>query len=450
MMQKLMYFVAAMILLISFLPFASTNLPVIVGSYHFWAMTWAILLLVFAPKVFSHHLMLLVIVLGAYLLLSLNTFCIDVDEWNKGVLWNDFYMMAVAVSIFCYFDVNKDYKGLAKISKFAVVLIAFTAVMTILVAMTDPYYSRTISATEEMKLEMLSSAELASLRRLQRFGAGARGDGFGFMILIPMAIYYLKTNLKLNFSKKWLWVLIVVCLFALLQMQFATLLLFGIALAAMALVPIKRRVITLSVITIIALIFINIPPITFANLFYDIASSLGNEENALATRMNAIGEYIEYGGGVIEHNAVSGRLDLRYVTSLQAFFDNPFFGRYFLTNLPMMDGGEEHLFIMNKLVTIGVIGFSFWFAVFYSFIKKQLSTLNKQYQYYFLVAIVGILAYGLFKVVIARQAWPLVFVVIPGFYYLPLLNKKNNRRKSSTIPPTHEMNDTLKSNQSFK
>lgn len=64
----------------TFLPIVSNNLPRYIGSQHLYAIIWGISLILLCPKVFMQKIMLLLIVYGFLLGLMLNTFWTNMTE----------------------------------------------------------------------------------------------------------------------------------------------------------------------------------------------------------------------------------------------------------------------------------------------------------------------------------------------------------------------------------
>jgi len=414
-----------------FLPLAYANFPPIIGSYHVWVLVWGISLLMFFPKVFLQKIMLFVYLLGIYLWFMLQTFWSEMDPWQIGTLWKDYYAIIVAVSIISYFTYTKDYKNLALLTKYAVIFIFITAVLTIIVSIMDPMYSRNISMYEMEK--EFSEIYINQLRRLQKWGAGTRGDGFGFMVLFSFLMYYYKSKEKIFLSKIWIVVILGVCMLALLRMQFTTLLIYGIMVFILALVKPKNRILTFVILSILILLYIIIPTEIFASFFFRISDALQGQK-VLSAYFKDMGIYMTIGGGEIEGNAVSVRMDVRYASAWEYFKANPLFGTYFNQNSTYGRLGEGHLFLMNKLTVIGLVGFILWALPFFVFYKKISQNFSKDFKYFFIIGFLAIILYGLVKVVIVRQAWMLVFVILPGMYYLPLLKKE-------TIDSTKKQNE---------
>jgi len=414
-----------------FMPLLHANLPPFIRSYHSWVFVWGISLVVFAPKVFIQKTMLFVYLLGVYLWLMLNTVWMEMDPWQNRTFWGDYYAMFLAVSIITYFTYTKNYIDLAILTKFSVIFIGITALMTIIVSIFDPMYSRNIVAFEMEQI--FSDSYINRIRGFQRWGAGSRGDGFGFIALPPLLLYYLKSKKRIFLTERWIWLFIIVLMIAIIRMQFATLLIFGFILLFLASIKPKNRKLTFAVLFFLMVLFIIVPSEIFASFFFRISHYFENQE-VLKRYFDDIGSYISMGGGEIVGNAVSGRVDVRYTSAWEYFIDNPLFGTYFNQDSTYNSSlGEGHLFLMNKLTVTGLVGFLLWLLPFWFCYKAISRDFKKDFKFVFILVLLGIILYGLIKVIIVRQAWMLFFVIIPGMYYLPLLKKEtiNNTNKQN-------------------
>jgi len=53
---------------------------------------------------------------------------------------------------------------------------------------------------------------------------------------------------------------------------------------------------------------------------------------------------------------------------------------------------------------------------------------DKQFAFYFLLSVFSIIALGTMKTLTGRDLWYTFFIILPGFYYLPLLKKNTHER----------------------
>ena len=98
----------------------------------------------------------------------------------------EYYQILIGISIITYFNISKDYKGLALITKYTLLFIVITAFMTIFTSFIDPMYAR------NMFVKTLEGEESRIL--INKYGAGTYGTVIAFMGLMPVLIYYFKKN----------------------------------------------------------------------------------------------------------------------------------------------------------------------------------------------------------------------------------------------------------------
>jgi hypothetical protein len=78
---------------------------------------------------------------------------------------------------------------------------------------------------------------------------------------------------------------------------------------------------------------------------------------------------------------------------------------------------------MNKLTTTGLVGTIFFLTILIYHIKIVTKRMKVDHMFFFLLAMLSIISYGLIKNLTGREAWYAFFVVIPGLYYLPIIFK---------------------------
>lgn len=417
--EKYFRFVIAMQMVMTFLLVVKYRLPAYLGSPHVWALVWGISLLLFKPKVFTQKLMLMVGLYGVFLLLMLNVFWIAMDDWNVKLLWNEFYQIAVGISIISYFYVSEDYIGLAKITKYTLIFLFITAVMTNITASIDPMYARYI---------FIESLEGESSRHLiDKFGAGNYGTVIAYMAIIPLLIYYFKNN-NLIQQKKWGVALLISLFFiTIFRMQIFTNIIVAVVLAIISWLSVKNREKTYIALGILAIIVMVIPTEAYVDTFYILSEKFSNMED-VSFKFKEVGSYLEYGEETVGHgNAFTGRAD-RFPILADTFSKSPIFGCFFLTDSSGYGYLQEcgHLYWMNKLTVTGIVGFLFFVSILVMFLQQEKKKFEDEFRNYFMLAILSIIIYGLFKNVVNRECWYLFFVIIPGMYYLPLLNKREN------------------------
>jgi len=405
-------------MLTTFLPLVSNRLPAYIGSHHLWTIVWGISLFFFKPKVFVQKLMLLVLIYALFLWFMFQFAWQNMDAYNSHLLWNELYAIVVGCSIFTYFQVSRDFYGLAKLIKFTILFVIITAILTLIASVIDPLFFRSIFSigTKSIQAKYLSN----------KLGAAGYGYILGYTAIIPLLIYFYKNNDLVNTRKSILFLIITLFFFVIIRVQIFTNIMFVVIFILLALVSAKKRTRTLVVVSVFFLIIIIIPNSTYINFLNNLSEDLNNLSD-VSYKLKEFAVYLEQGNDVGDKNAVAGRVE-RYPMLFKVFPKSPIFGCYFFTDYTGNGYKEEaaHLYWMNKLTVTGLSGFLLYFLIIVFFLKNEIKNINKEYRYYFILSILVILLYGLFKNIIGRETWYMFFVIIPGIYYLPLLNKRHD------------------------
>ena len=194
---KYFRFIAFMLMASNFLPLIFNNLPPVVRSHHVWTALWAVSLVLFYPRVFTERLMLHVLLYGLFILVLFFLLVIDMDDWNKRMLIREFYAIAIAVSVITYFQIRQDYIGLAIITKWVLIFLIFTAIMTIVSANIDPLYARKLTGISSVKDEEARDLILS----MRRYGGGDYATAIAFFGFIPLT-YLLSQKHRTKYCSK--------------------------------------------------------------------------------------------------------------------------------------------------------------------------------------------------------------------------------------------------------
>jgi hypothetical protein len=415
-------FLAFMLMISTFLPLVFANLPPVIKSHHIWTIAWFASLLIFKFKILNQKFLGLVLVYGlVMILILLNTLWIDIDEWNRNQILNEFYEITVAVSVIIYFRMEGDYVGLANIVKWTIIFLLITAIMSFITSMINPTYARDIigvsTATNESEREQILS--------YQKYGGGGYGTAAALVCLFPLLIYYFKNNSESYYSKKYLVLIIILFLIALFAIQIFANIIIALIIIVFSWFGSKNARKGFITITILTVIFLLIPVQVYVDLFLNIASKF-NPDSVLYTKFTDMAMFFATGGSY-EETGIGGRAS-RYPMLWESFRANPFFGHY-LSSLRYKDISlGVHLFWMNKLAVYGLLGTIPFIYIIYKSIKINLRNFDKEFAFYFLLSMFSIVALGAMKTLVGRELWYTFFIIVPGFYYLPLLKKKSNER----------------------
>lgn len=410
-----------MLVINTFLPVVANNLPPGIGSFHPWALLWLLSIIVMKPKLLFHKSVFLILLYGGVVvLLLLNTLWNQVSVWDKNVLRVEFYYFIVAISVIWYFRMSKDYRGLALLTKWTLIFIGITAVLSIYSASIDPIYARHFVGGR------FSTVELEYFKRL---GGGSYGFAGTLICLFPIMVYYYRNNNRSLFSKKIILIFGILCFIALIRMQIVANILLLTVIIGVSLLGSKKINRSLLLIGIFLIIFLLIPTSFYADLLLRI-NSYFNPDSHVHYKLTDMAEFINTGD--YYGTAVGSRV-ARYPLLIDAFLKNPIFG-YYVTNETANIGAGGHLYWMHKLAVYGLFGLILIIAIHYNHIKTNLRYFDKEFAFFFLISVFSIIALGLMKNLAGREMWFTYFVILPGIYYLPILkhNKKRNLVKGPT------------------
>jgi len=402
-----------------FLPVVSNHLPAYIGSWKIWLLIFEISLILLKPKVIWNKLVLIVLIYGLFIFIMLQSFWVGMDEWNKENLKTEYLAILLAITFISYFKVSQDFKGLAIVTKYALIFIGITGIMTIYASYVFPMYAR---------LLFMEYYEGDLARELAfRFGAGDYGFVLVFVAILPCLIFYFKNNHLFFLKEKWaIGLFILILVIALIRMQIFTNILVGFIFSIIAFLSVKKRVRNSIIIGIIAFVFVIIPQSVYINTLYGLSESTKGIED-VSYKFKEFAVYLET-GGTIKQNEVSYRAS-RFPMLLNAFKQSPLLGCFYPNEAFGFGYNQEgaHLYWMNKLTVTGIVGFLFYISILIVFIRSQLKNIKGEFVYYFILALLSVIVYGFFKNVAGRDVWFVFFIIIPGMYYLPLLqkNKKN-------------------------
>jgi hypothetical protein len=421
------YYVALILMASTFLPLVFNNLPPVIRSQHFYAIIWIASLLLFRPSFFTTKGIIYILSFALFLYLSILTIWQNMDDWNKQSLFDEYYQIAIGLSIFTYFKNNKDFISIAKITKWSIIFIFITSIMTIISSAIDPMYARNFSAKS-----VVSASEYEDILSFKRYGGGAYSTAGAFMSLFPALVYYYKnTNLSL-LSKKQIIIFSIFIFSALLGMQIYGNILIAFTFGIIAFLGTKNLNKTFFISIFIFTIFIAMPKQVYVNSLFTIGNFF-EKNSELNFKITDTARFLETGVDFEDKSTATASRAGRYPMLFDSFEKSPILGCYFLSSKSGNGYNSEgvHLHWMNKLTVTGIIGLMLFSLIPFYFIKNCIRGFNSTYKFYYLLASLSILSYGLIKTIAGRETWYVFFVILPGMYYLPLLksNTKNTKLK---------------------
>jgi hypothetical protein len=414
--QKYFYYIAFMLLASTYLPLVFNNLPPIIRSHHLWTFIWVVSLLVFNPKPFQNRMMIYLLAYGLGLYLATKTIWSSMDDWNRTRLFSEFYEIGIGISVITYFMQNKEYLSLAKITKWSLVFLFITAIMSIISSTIDPMYAKNLVWT--------STNEKETILTIRRYGGGTYSTAGAFMCLFPGLVYYYKNIRTSIISKRQIIIFSIIVFLGLLGMQIFGNILIAFIFSIMALFGMKKIRLSIMVIVIFFSMSMIIPQDKYVTVLRYISTPF-KRHSELSYKFNDLANFIETGVDISDNSTGTGIRAERYPLLYRTFIKGPIFGCYFFSDQSGngYDSAGAHLYWMNKLTITGILGLIFFLFIPYRFIKINFQYFDSKYKFYYILASLSILSYGLIKVIGGRETWYAFFIIIPGMYYLPLLKK---------------------------
>ena len=424
--RKYFYYVAFMLIASTFLPIVFNNLPPLIRSHHLWTTIWVISLLVFNPKIFLNKTILYVLLYGVFLWLLTQTIWASMDNWNYKRLFFEFYEIAIGVSVITYFLQSKDYIGLAKITKWSIVFLLVTAIMSIISSAIDPLYARNLIGISGVIIE----SEKEAILSFKKYGGGTYATAGAFMCLFPIFIYYYK-NIKISLlSRKLIIVFLIIIFLALLSMQIFGNILIAFLFSIIAITGMRKIKQSILVVVLFFSVLMFTPKDLFVNSLRSV-SDYFKKDSELNYKFRDLADYIGTTDDIKEVSTGAGARAERYPLLMKSFVKSPLLGCYFFTDETGYgySGAGAHLYWMNKLVVTGIIGLVFFIFIPYNFIRNNLKYFNSSYKFYYILASLSIVSLGFMKVIGGRDTWYTFFIILPGLYFLPLLKKQDESLK---------------------
>ena len=404
----------------AFLPLVFNNLPPVIRSHHLYTTIWGLSLLFFYPKIFLSKIMQYLVFYGLFFFLATNLIWYNIDKMNYYLIFYEFYYITVGVTVITYFIQVKDYLNLAKLVKWSLIFLLITAIMSIVSSFIDPMYARNI--LNQASITLIS--EFDNVMKFRKLGGGTYSTAIAFMSLFPILIYSYKNKGSSFFSVTQIIFFSIIFFMALLGIQLFANIMISILIIFISILGIKK--INRSLITLI-LIF-SIAFIIPTNIYISTLNTLSNAfstKSDINFKLNDLAMFLETGAEIETNSTSAGLKAGRYPMLFESFRKSPFLGCYFLSD-EYANGYNEagrHLYWMNKLTTTGILGMILFLFIPFYHLKKLLKNINSEFKFFFLIASFSVLGYGFFKAIDGREAWYTFFIIIPGFYYLPLLKK---------------------------
>lgn len=414
--KKFFNILSFLLIITTYLPVLTKNLPPVIRSHHLWAVIWVISLITLVPGIFKNKLLLYVIIYQAvFALFVVAGFWAGIDNWTIKSVSYDIYYITIAFTLITYYRYSGDYRGLAFIVKWTMIFVGVTAIMSIYSSIIDPLYARKIT-----------SGDFEGLDEVFKYGGGTYGYAATLVCLFPVIFYYFRNDSELVFTKTQIVVFGFLCFIALYRIQIFANIIVAVIIILFSLFGRRDLKRSLLVVAIFLAIFLAIPT-SFKTSFIGEVTGIVDQSSENKRKMEDLTEYLNTAG---DETMVASRI-ARYPLLWDAFRKSPFLGHFFEKN-DYNIGPGAHLYFMYRLTAFGILNFVLFFWIFIKHIKYNIRIFSQSFSFYFLLSALSIIILGLIKNLAGRELWYMYFFIIPGLYYLPLI--KNNKGLQYNVP----------------
>ncbi len=393
------------------------NTPPIVLSFRYlWGPVTLMIVLFLRPSVLNQKFFLLLLLYGAISILVLQyTLWSHMSDWNVLRLREEFYWLIVICSILAFYWSKQDYDKMAILSKWAMYFILITIITTHIALFVDPFVVR--SSVNSFIYNPLG------LEVSRQYGTAAYGYAQSLVLLIPILIYFIKAKQKHFFSRPFLIIFLLLLLLLLLRANVFANVLVAIPVLILSIIGKKKRIIAYFTVAFLVVIALFTPVSFLADLFMKL-SNYFEGDSFMHGRLIDFSAFIET--PELDTTTQAGGRAARYPLLMEAFLAKPIFGDASYSSRFFFEEGG-HLYWMNRLAIWGVLGFSFFVYVLYSVYKTIVSAFDKEFAFYYHLSILALIGLGLTKSIQGREQWLMLFLVIPGLYFLSITKEKQGK-----------------------
>jgi hypothetical protein len=401
---------------------ASTTLYIVfrnlgreLGSFAFlWAPVTLLLIIASGPKTFIKGPNRILLLYGVLMVGILQyTLWKYMNDWNRIRILYEFYYLVILTAILSYYLSKGDFIRLAWISKWTFIFILISLITTNIALFIDPYVIR----------DSAKSGALTPFQEKIYKISGAIGYSYAQAIiyLIPILIYHIKSKKRMVFSPNILIVILILIIITEIRSQvFANILVTALILLFSLFGSKKMRSTTITI-SLIGILFFTIPSSFYSNIFKSLSSNF-DPNSEIYYKLHDFSKFID--NPEFKNTTASGGRAARYPLLYKALAANPLWGHASSESNLNISGGA-HLYWMNRLALWGIPGFLFFIYVLFKIYKSISSLFDRGYRIYYFISVTAFVLIGLTKAVGDREPWLMLIVVIPGFYFLPLLQQTN-------------------------
>ena len=338
------------------------------------------------------------------------------SDFARDSLLEDFYNTLVFSSIWSYYIYNCKIANYYRICKISFIFITLTIISTNIALIFDPLIVRDAANS--------FSGNVSRMSMHKSFGAAGYGYAQALMLLIPLLAYHIKHDQRIYFTKKGLFVILILVVITTLRAQvFANMLVMMIILF-LSFTNIKKRKAMYKYVFIIMFIIMLIPKTFYIDLLHSVSNYFPNESNTYF-KLNDLATFLE--NPEMDSSTGAGGRASRYPMLFNAFVDSPLFGDASYDSKHHIGGGF-HIFWMYRLTLWGIFGFYYYLFILY-IIYKSISKMiyDEEMKSYYFLSVLTLILLGLLKNIAGREPWIFIIIVIPGLY-MGILNQTQSKR----------------------
>ncbi|MFW5804687.1 MAG: hypothetical protein ACOCWG_05610 [bacterium] len=388
------------------------NLPIVIGSFRFfWGPFVLITILFIKPAVYLKKPVIIVLIYGIFMLGVLQySLWQYMPDWTRLGLLEDFYNLLIFSAMFTYLYLNQKYIIWARIGKMAFFFILITIIGTNIALNIDPLIVRNSASVLDPYQNSLAKLT----------GAAGYGYAQAFVLIIPILVYHIKFRKQFIF-KRWILIIILIAIFiTLVRAQVFANILAAIAIFMLAFFGAKRARKSFLPISLITIVLIAIPSSIYADMLYSLGSYF-DPSSVIHYKLTDFAMFIQ-NPEMTGTTGAGGRAE-RYPMLFEALLARPIFGDASYSSVYDIGAGG-HLYWMNKLAQWGILGFLFFIFILYQLYKKIRSLFDDGFGFYYFLSVSAFILMGLMKNIAGREPFLMLIIIIPGLYFLPLLENK--------------------------
>lgn len=333
------------------------------------------------------------------------------DDWNRIRIFYEAYYLIVSSAILYYYLYGNNVRKLAWLSRWFIICIIITLILTNVALFYEPLLVYQSAATGNFTSNQLKTFENS--------GAMSYGYAQAVVCLIPILIYHIKRKKKIVFAPIIVVLILILIILTEIHTQVFANILVATFITILSFLWSKKRSKSFFFFSLLGILFITTPSSFFSNAFFSLSSNF--EQGSMMNR-----KLFDFGGFIenpeFDNSTETGSRAERLPLLFEAFVSNPILGDASYNGPYDIEPGA-HLFWMNRLTLWGVPGFLLYIFVLYKIFRDISSFFDADYRIYYYLSITALIMMGLMKATGGSESWLMLIVVIPGLYFLPLLNQ---------------------------